>query len=87
MEALFCGTPVVGFATGGIPDMIRPGFNGLLCAEKSTQALVNAVNEALNSLDSFDRRAIREDAINRFSSKRQAKAYIDLFSELTCVLS
>ena len=29
-ESLACGTPVVGFNTGGIPDMVRPGITGYL---------------------------------------------------------
>src|SRR5690606_19576207 len=30
LEAMACGTPVIGFETGGIPDMVRPGDTGLL---------------------------------------------------------
>ncbi|MBT1712621.1 glycosyltransferase, partial [Fulvivirgaceae bacterium PWU5] len=30
IESLMCGTPVIGFKTGGVPDMIKHGHNGIL---------------------------------------------------------
>ena len=31
VEALTCGTPVIGFARGSIPEVIRDGVNGYVC--------------------------------------------------------
>jgi glycosyltransferase involved in cell wall biosynthesis len=39
IESLMCGTPVVGFRTGGIPDVISDGENGYICQSISPQAL------------------------------------------------
>lgn len=43
LEASACGVPVVGFNTGGIPDIVVHGETGLLCPVKDTQALREAI--------------------------------------------
>jgi len=47
VEAMACGTPIVGFDTGGIPDMVRPGFTGLLAPRGDTTALAAALDALL----------------------------------------
>lgn len=47
LETMACGTPVVGFATGGIPDMVQSGRTGELVTTGDMQALVNALRRAL----------------------------------------
>lgn len=42
-ESLSCGTPVVGFNTGGIPDMITHKENGYLAAYKNADDIVNGI--------------------------------------------
>ena len=80
VESLCCGTPVVGFNIGGIPDMIQPGFNGFICPEISSDALAKTIQKALEY--SFDREAIRKDSIERYDQSVQADAYIELFNTL-----
>ncbi len=43
LEALLSGTPVVASNTGGIPYIIRNGFNGVLIPARNPQALANAI--------------------------------------------
>jgi glycosyltransferase involved in cell wall biosynthesis len=44
MESLACGTPVVAFTTGGIPDMVLHQQNGYLAAYKSSNSFAAGIN-------------------------------------------
>ena len=46
-EAMACGTPVVGFDVGGIPDMVRPGETGELAPAGDAPALAAAIGRVL----------------------------------------
>jgi glycosyltransferase involved in cell wall biosynthesis len=47
LEAMACGTPVVGFNVGGIPDMVRSGITGLLAPAGDVDGLLGAIREIL----------------------------------------
>jgi glycosyltransferase involved in cell wall biosynthesis len=84
IESLACGTPVVGFASGGIPDMVRPGETGWLAPTGDPAALRDALVEALRD---GDRRAAmapvcRRVAVQEYSSEVQARAYAALYGTL-----
>jgi glycosyltransferase involved in cell wall biosynthesis len=82
IEALLCGTPVVGFPTGGIPEVIKNDYNGWICPEVSVASLKKNIQEALKKLDSLNREHIATDAKKQFSLERQAEAYRQLYEEL-----
>ena len=82
LESLMCGTPVIGFPVGGIPDMIEHGKNGLLTKDVSVSGLKDTLLEFLDSANDFNRNSIREDAKNKYDLKIQAQAYIDLFRDI-----
>ena len=48
-EALSCGTPVVAFNTGGIPDMVQHKVNGYLATYKDAGDIVEGINFVLNN--------------------------------------
>jgi glycosyltransferase involved in cell wall biosynthesis len=83
-ESLACGTPVVGFASGGIPDMVRPGQTGLLAPTGDVPALRAAVAQLLN--DSAQRTRMsaecRRLALAEYSLDVQARAYGALYRSL-----
>lgn len=66
MESLSCGTPVVGFKVGGIPDMIRHGENGYLANYKDAKDLASGIQFCLDSkikgkiLPSFEKSVVTD---------------------------
>jgi glycosyltransferase involved in cell wall biosynthesis len=60
-ESFACGTPVIGFPCGSVPEVIRDGINGYVCRD------VREAVEAVNRLGIIDRAAVRTDCENRFS--------------------
>jgi len=81
LEAVVCGVPMIAFDTGGNADIIRHGENGLLFADISSQALIDASvalirdAKALNSL----REKTSQYADTHFDSDQIINQYIDYF--------
>jgi glycosyltransferase involved in cell wall biosynthesis len=81
IEALACGTPVVGFDVGGVPEMVRPGETGLLAQIKDIEALREAIVEILENP------AMREEvsencrriAVEEYALDVQARRYAELY--------
>ena len=84
LEAMACGVPVVGFNTGGIPDMIRPGITGLLVPPKDVSALQAAMVQLLQNPEKQRMIAdnCRRIALEEFSLEVQAQRYIQLYNEI-----
>jgi len=83
-EALACGTPVIGFSVGGIPDMVIDGKTGILVPPKDSRALARAIEQyfkdpAAGRLMSVQARRYAEA---KYSYERNAEAYRTLYSEL-----
>ena len=79
MEAMACGTPVVSFPFSGSHDLINKE-NGIVCDDFTVDALVKGVKLAMNR--NYNREIIREDVINRFSYKKIARQYMELYEEI-----
>lgn len=84
LEAMACGVPVVGFDTGGIPDMIRPGITGLLVPPKDVSVLQAAMVQLLQNPEKQRMIAdnCRRIAVEEFSLEVQAQRYIQLYNEI-----
>jgi len=82
MESIMCGTPVIGFPVGGIPDMILTNFNGYLTDEISVDSLADKINFFLKYSDRLDRELIRKDAVKRYDVSLQVNAYTHLYQSL-----
>jgi glycosyltransferase involved in cell wall biosynthesis len=58
-ESLACGTPVLAFAIGGIPEMIQSGENGYLAAETTGESLNDCMNEAFTNSKKLSRMRVQ----------------------------
>jgi glycosyltransferase involved in cell wall biosynthesis len=77
IEAMACGTPVIAFRRGSVPEVIEEGVTGFVC-ENVDQAV-----RAVARLDDLDRQTCRRRFEERFSIERAAGDYVRLFERLT----
>jgi glycosyltransferase involved in cell wall biosynthesis len=76
MEALACGTPVVAFRVGALPEIVDPGRTGLLVDD------VDQMARALREIGDIDSRVCRDTAERRFSSTAMTSRYLRLYEAL-----
>ena len=83
MEALACGTPVVAFNTGGIPDLVDHQQNGYLAEFKSVVDFAAGINFVLNSgkAETLAKNA-REKVLNTFTNDIVAAKYINVYQSI-----
>jgi glycosyltransferase involved in cell wall biosynthesis len=84
LEAMACGTPVIGFAVGGIPDMVRPGKTGLLVPPSDVVALRAAIVQLLEDHSARKEMAVncRRIAVEEYSLALQARRYSEIYKSL-----
>ena len=76
VESMACGTPVIAFGRGSIPEIVRHGETGYI-VEDMDQAV-----EAVAALRSIDRSACRADVEQRFSQTRMARDYVRVYQDV-----
>jgi len=80
IEAIACGTPVLAFRCGSVPEIIDEGVSGVI---------VETVEEAIAAVPrllAMDRRAVRKQFELRFSSARMARDYVHLYRRMLRVI-
>jgi glycosyltransferase involved in cell wall biosynthesis len=77
IESMACGTPVIAFARGSVPEVVRQGRNGFICS--NVREAVIAVGE----LGRVKRAEVRRDAEERFSTWIIVSAYEALYGSST----
>ena len=82
-EAMAAGTPVVGFAVGGVPEMVESRRTGWLCEPADQSALNKQLREALTSEDlpGFGKSA-QADVRERFSVDDFGRKHLELYEEM-----
>jgi len=76
IEAMACGTPVVAFRHGSVPEVIDEGVTGFIVEDMPT-----AVKAAERAVD-LDRALVRQTFEERFSARRMAEDYVKLYEIL-----
>jgi len=84
LESIACGTPVIGFDIGGIPDMVRNGVNGALVPPGDVKALKRAIVRYLKDTSQLNKLAIkcRQIAEEEYPLQLQAERYANVYSRL-----
>ena len=76
IEAMACGTPVIAYARGSMPELIDHGHTGLLVGD-----LGEAV-DAIAAAPQLDRRTIRRAAIERFDVSAMVDRYVSVYRSI-----
>jgi glycosyltransferase involved in cell wall biosynthesis len=76
MEALACGTPVIAFASGALPEVVEHGRTGFIVRD------VDEMTDALRRIGDIDPEECRRVARERFHSNRMARDYMALYEQL-----
>jgi glycosyltransferase involved in cell wall biosynthesis len=76
VESLACGTPVIAYGRGSIPEIIKHGETGYIVADLEQAA------EAVAAVPSLDRSACRADVERRFSHTRMASDYVRVYRQI-----
>lgn len=83
MESMACGTPCVGFSTGGIPEMIDHNVNGYVANYKDANDLANGINWILNMSERKNlSKACLMKVNERYTEAIVAKQYVRLYENL-----
>jgi glycosyltransferase involved in cell wall biosynthesis len=76
IEAMACGTPVIAFRRGAVPEVLEHGVNGFI---------VDGVDEAVDAVANIariDRAACRRSFEARFTAERMAADYLSIYEGL-----
>jgi glycosyltransferase involved in cell wall biosynthesis len=76
IESMACGTPVIAFARGSVPEVIEDGVTGFIVTD------IDEAVQAVGRLDELDRRQIRCRFEQRFSVARMAGDYLQIYEQI-----
>ncbi|MEK0082372.1 glycosyltransferase family 4 protein [Geminicoccaceae bacterium SYSU G07066] len=76
IEAMACGTPVIAFPCGAVPEVVDEGVTGYVVGS------IDAAVAAVRRVRELDRRQVRRRFEERFSAERMAKDYLEIYDRL-----
>jgi len=77
IEAMACGTPVIAFRHGSVPEVMIDGVTGFIVTNLE-EAL-----EAVDQIETIDRRACRRHFENHFTDQHMAEGYLQIYEAQT----
>jgi glycosyltransferase involved in cell wall biosynthesis len=75
-ESMVCGTPVIAFNKGSMPELILDGETGFLVNN------IDDAVEAINKIKSIDRKYCREYAVTKFSRQNMVEGYLEVYRKV-----
>jgi glycosyltransferase involved in cell wall biosynthesis len=75
-EAMACGTPVLGFPFGSVPEVVTNGLTGFICRD------ANEMVEKITEVAKLDRSKIRQVVEQKFSEKVIVQEYLEIYQNL-----
>jgi glycosyltransferase involved in cell wall biosynthesis len=76
IEAMACGTPVIAFGSGSVPEVVDHGASGFIVND------IEAAVRAVHAVDALDRHLVRATFERRFSVERMAREYLRIYGAL-----
>jgi len=77
IEAMACGTPVIAWENGSVPEVVEDGLTGFIVRSEAE------AQRAVARLPQLDRRAIRARFEERFSAVAMARRYLEIYARLS----
>jgi glycosyltransferase involved in cell wall biosynthesis len=76
IEAMACGVPVIAFPGGSVEEIVEDGVNGFVVNS------IEQASSAVRHIDRINRRKCRERFESRFTARRMASRYVDVYRKL-----
>lgn len=76
IEAMACGTPVIAYRRGSVPEVMNSGVTGFIVDD------LDEAIKAVEQVDVLDRQLCRREFETRFTARRMAKDYLEVFERL-----
>ena len=77
IEAMACGTPVIAYPFGSVPEVVEDGVSGSIVTD-----LRSAV-DSVHNVDKLDRKKVRKHFEQHFTAARMAQDYLHIYERLT----
>lgn len=76
IEAMSCGTPVIGWNNGAVPEVVQHGETGFVVSS------VEEMTRAINDIDAIERKACRERVEKLFSVEKMVQGYLKVYERI-----
>ncbi len=76
IEAMACGTPIIAYPFGSVPEVVEHGVSGYLVADQASAV------EAAKQIDKIDRRQVRKHFEQNFTADRMALDYLKIYERM-----
>ena len=75
-EAAACGTPIIAYGMGSVPEVIDEGVTGYIVDS------IEAAAKAVGQIDALDRRTVRRVFEQRFTVRRMCHDYVNIYQRI-----